>query len=82
MPATLQRIKDSGYRTWAKALNSIWRELCRRVSSDVKAHPELNSLLYLPNPFIVPGGRFREFYYWSVLSFDLVIATFCIVKVG
>src|SRR5258707_6151173 len=24
-----------------------------------------NSLLPLPNPYIVPGGRFREIYYWD-----------------
>ncbi len=22
-------------------------------------------MIYVPNPFIVPGGRFREFYYWD-----------------
>ena len=24
-----------------------------------------HSLLYLPHPFVVPGGRFREIYYWD-----------------
>ena len=23
------------------------------------------SLIYVPNEFVVPGGRFREFYYWD-----------------
>ena len=22
-------------------------------------------MLYLPNPVVVPGGRFREIYYWD-----------------
>lgn len=22
-------------------------------------------MMYVPHPFIVPGGRFREFYYWD-----------------
>lgn len=22
-------------------------------------------MIYVPNPFIIPGGRFREFYYWD-----------------
>jgi hypothetical protein len=30
----------------------------------VFASPDLFSLLPVRNPFIVPGGRFREFYYW------------------
>jgi alpha,alpha-trehalase len=24
-----------------------------------------SSLLYVPKPYVVPGGRFREFYYWD-----------------
>lgn len=32
---------------------------------DVRDNPEYYSLIYLPNPFIVPGGRFREVYYWD-----------------
>ena len=27
--------------------------------------PLYSSLLYVPKPYIVPGGRFREFYYWD-----------------
>ncbi|KAI6225077.1 Trehalase [Aphelenchoides fujianensis] len=37
------------------------------VKDDVRTHQERYSLLYLPNNFIIPGGRFREFYYWEVL---------------
>lgn len=28
-------------------------------------YPERHSLIYVPYEFIVPGGRFREFYYWD-----------------
>ncbi|MCP9257202.1 Trehalase, partial [Dirofilaria immitis] len=28
-------------------------------------NPKQNSLIEVPHPFIVPGGRFREFYYWD-----------------
>ncbi|VDN85668.1 unnamed protein product [Brugia pahangi] len=31
----------------------------------VMKYPERHSLLYVPYEFIVPGGRFREFYYWD-----------------
>lgn len=27
--------------------------------------PPYSSLLYVPEPYVVPGGRFREFYYWD-----------------
>lgn len=30
-----------------------------------QAHPELTSIIYVPNPFIIAGGRFLEFYYWD-----------------
>lgn len=29
------------------------------------ADPEKFSLIPLPKPFVVPGGRFREMYYWD-----------------
>ncbi|KAA8594101.1 hypothetical protein FQN60_004935, partial [Etheostoma spectabile] len=28
-------------------------------------HPELYSQIYSPHPVVVPGGRFRELYYWD-----------------
>lgn len=28
-------------------------------------NPELYSIIYVENPVIIPGGRFREFYYWD-----------------
>ena len=33
-------------------------------SASVSEFPERHSLIPVPHPFIVPGGRFREFYYW------------------
>ncbi|KRY36105.1 Trehalase, partial [Trichinella spiralis] len=64
-PKSFNVINDYEFRRWAVALNRIWKELCRRVKSKVFEHQELYSLLYVPNPFIIPGGRFREFYYWD-----------------
>ncbi|KAL7737638.1 hypothetical protein ACLKA6_007746 [Drosophila palustris] len=31
----------------------------------VRTNPLMYSLVYVPNPVIVPGGRFVEFYYWD-----------------
>ena len=57
--------QDPGYRSLAKDLHGRWKDLGRKIKSDVQASPEKYSLHYLPEPFIVPGGRFREMYYWD-----------------
>ncbi|KAG7217636.1 hypothetical protein INR49_021324 [Caranx melampygus] len=36
-----------------------------QIHTDVKDHPELYSQIYTPHPVVVPGGRFRELYYWD-----------------
>lgn len=58
-------ISDPHYRLFAKELHLFWPKLSRRVNQKVQQNPEQYSLLSLPNPFIVPGGRFRELYYWD-----------------
>jgi alpha,alpha-trehalase len=40
-------------------LNMLWDTLTR------KPEKSTNSLISLPNPYVVPGGRFREIYYWD-----------------
>ncbi|WP_207492556.1 alpha,alpha-trehalase TreA [Aridibaculum aurantiacum] len=42
-------------------LQKHWNNLVRQA--DKKQH--YNSLLPLPYPYVVPGGRFREIYYWD-----------------
>ncbi|VUD56299.1 Periplasmic trehalase [Thalassocella blandensis] len=42
-------------------INTLW-DVLLRSPADADAN---NSLLALPNPYIVPGGRFREIYYWD-----------------
>ncbi|CAG7785820.1 unnamed protein product, partial [Allacma fusca] len=64
-PLFLNKIRDPNLQKFAKELNSFWRRLGRRIISDVKARPEMYSMIYVNNPVIVPGGRFREFYYWD-----------------
>ncbi|KAK1857983.1 hypothetical protein I4F81_000597 [Pyropia yezoensis] len=48
-------------------LGGRWRRLCRRTADAVVAAPAAHSSLPLPRPFFVPGGRFREVYYWDSL---------------
>lgn len=64
-PKTFDNIKDPNYRQWAYDIHAKWRTLCRRVKDDVKRNQQLYSLISIPYPFIAPGGRFREFYYWD-----------------
>jgi len=42
-------------------INRLWDVLKRNPDTIVQE----SSLLALPNPYIVPGGRFREVYYWD-----------------
>jgi len=40
-------------------LNDLWNELTRQPDE------ASGTLIPLPHPYIVPGGRFREIYYWD-----------------
>jgi alpha,alpha-trehalase len=42
-------------------IDQLWDVLTRRTPSA----PPFSSLLPVPEPYIVPGGRFREMYYWD-----------------
>ncbi|KAM8818375.1 trehalase [Rhynchonycteris naso] len=64
-PQFLQKISDSKLRAWAGQLHQLWRKLGKKVKPEVLQHPERFSLIYSQHPFIVPGGRFLEFYYWD-----------------
>ncbi|CAP39722.2 Protein CBR-TRE-3 [Caenorhabditis briggsae] len=64
-PPKLATILDPQLREWAYKLNAIWKTLCRKIDPTIVQHNSRYSLLYVPHHFIVPGGRFREFYYWD-----------------
>lgn len=51
-------------KDWSLEINKIWLELCKEFKKDIE---DFSSILYVPNPFFVPGGRFREFYYWDTM---------------
>lgn len=42
-------------------INGLWPVLTRTA----KTSGQYDSLLPLPKPYVVPGGRFREVYYWD-----------------
>ncbi|MDE2111818.1 MAG: alpha,alpha-trehalase TreA [Alphaproteobacteria bacterium] len=45
----------------AQHIDRLWLHLVRRSPSA----PRYSSLIALPYPYVVPGGRFREMYYWD-----------------
>ncbi|GAB5034603.1 trehalase-like isoform x1 [Nannochloropsis oceanica] len=53
------------YQRWASDLNDFWKQLCRKVSPDVDLNPQRYSILKRTHPVVIPGGRFRESYYWD-----------------
>ncbi|KPP68961.1 Trehalase-like [Scleropages formosus] len=63
-PQFLLRIADKELRDWAEKLHNLWKSLGCKIRAGVKEHPELYSLISTPHPVVVPGGRFRELYYW------------------
>ncbi|NCC51054.1 MAG: alpha,alpha-trehalase TreF [Spartobacteria bacterium] len=48
--------------TMEEHINHLWVALRRDPDTNI---PPGSSLLELPEPYIVPGGRFREIYYWD-----------------
>lgn len=58
-PEFLDKVVDPELEQWGRNLNELWKELCRKISDDVEKNPEKHSQIYVPNPVIVPGGRFR-----------------------
>lgn len=63
-PSFLSKIKNPKLQAWAKQLHHLWKSLGRK-NSDTYVDPERHSLIYTPYPVIIPGGRFRELYYWD-----------------
>jgi alpha,alpha-trehalase len=45
----------------AEHIDRLWTELTRSTPQT----PRYASALALPRPYVVPGGRFREMYYWD-----------------
>mmetsp|Transcript_56021 Transcript_56021/g.126007 ORF Transcript_56021/g.126007 Transcript_56021/m.126007 type:complete len:561 (+) Transcript_56021:67-1749(+) len=64
-PSQLLEIKDADARSWALEINKLWSVLGRKQSDDVLRFPQRHSMIPRTFPMIVPGGRFRETYYWD-----------------
>ncbi|XP_044733048.1 trehalase-like [Chrysoperla carnea] len=64
-PPFLNNIKDPELKKFASFLNEMWPELARKVPNEAKTKSKQYSILPVPYTFVVPGGRFREPYYWD-----------------
>lgn len=64
-PWILNNINDEQLRTFAKNVNDIWPILGRKIKDEVFQNPERYSLIPVKEGFIIPGGRFKEIYYWD-----------------
>lgn len=49
-------------RSITEHINKLWPVLTRKEGTDEGSS---GSLIPLPNDYVVPGGRFREIYYWD-----------------
>lgn len=62
-PKFIKGLENRNLINMSNALQNTWRELSRVAR--VIPNEGATTLLQLPRPFIIPGGRFREFYYWD-----------------
>jgi alpha,alpha-trehalase len=64
-PKFINDLQSNELKQFGKALNDIWLDLCRKVKPDQFLNGLVTSHLPMVHPFIVPGGRFIEMYYWD-----------------
>jgi alpha,alpha-trehalase len=57
--ASASNYKSDPEKSTAQHIHALWNELTRQPDQSA------GSLIPLPHPYIVPGGRFREIYYWD-----------------
>ncbi len=59
LPPEQASVYQSANKPIIKHLQDLWNELLRKPGNTG------GTLIPLPHPYIVPGGRFREIYYWD-----------------
>lgn len=59
------------FDSFKEYLLKCWPKFCRQSSDIGRRDPPVSSLVPAPNPFIIPGERFRESYYWD--SFWIIL---------
>lgn len=64
-PSFLTKIQDEDIKQFAQDLVKQWPKFGRKIKEEIKEKSDQHSLIPVKNGFIVPGGRFNEFYYWD-----------------
>ena len=64
-PAFIKHIIDVDLKKFSIELNKIWLKLYRKFDASKLGNGCVSSHLPMKHPFIVPGGRFIEMYYWD-----------------
>ncbi|KAI9495598.1 Six-hairpin glycosidase-like protein [Zychaea mexicana] len=64
-PSWLETVQDPIYRGWLSVLNDAWLNLTFQFDTSKLCDGCVSSTLPVKRPFVIPGGRFREFYYWD-----------------
>lgn len=62
LPAEGEKYVPPAGQSLREHIDGLWPVLTRTTD---KASNKWDSLLPLPKPYVVPGGRFREVYYWD-----------------
>lgn len=64
-PKFIDEIKSEELKRFSYAINEIWRDLYKKFDSSILKQGAISSHIPMKHPFIVPGGRFIETYYWD-----------------
>ncbi|KZT28701.1 glycoside hydrolase family 37 protein [Neolentinus lepideus HHB14362 ss-1] len=69
-PAFLQNVSDPLLRAWSQTVHGYWTQLIRGTNQSVVCAEGPggqceSSFIPLNHTFVIPGGRFREQYYWD-----------------
>ncbi|KAJ1729036.1 hypothetical protein LPJ72_005187 [Coemansia sp. Benny D160-2] len=64
-PPFLNNVTDKLLRAYGAVVNGYWKTLVRKQDLSVLCDGCETSMLELKHPFVVPGGRFTEIYYWD-----------------
>ncbi|KXN82841.1 Trehalase [Leucoagaricus sp. SymC.cos] len=67
-PAFLNNVTNPLVKAWSQTVHTIWTQLIRGTNESTLCSSRSqceSSLIPLNHTFVVPGGRFREQYYWD-----------------
>ncbi|KAI0276733.1 glycoside hydrolase family 37 protein [Russula aff. rugulosa BPL654] len=66
-PPFLNNVKDPLPRAFARVVHSYWTQLIRGTNSSTLCDGTKCESTFIPlnHTFVIPGGRFREQYYWD-----------------